>query len=150
MTTGDNINCSIALQRAYHLLDFNDQDIQGLRQPQGINTDAFRKVVHDAGCEEEIRNPFGLTVTLERFKVHGRVSRLPFHDKPVDRRQELAFVGATPVETWQNAITYLADMSDRVRDVDREWVVRESSATPALKATAAAMGIGVKRSHQNL
>lgn len=37
------------------------------------------------------------------------------HDKGIDRLRELAFSGNTPIDTWPNTITYLAEMSDTVR-----------------------------------
>ncbi|MGD1095841.1 MAG: hypothetical protein ABSB35_28095 [Bryobacteraceae bacterium] len=36
-------------------------------------------------------------------------------DKPIERVKELAFHDNTPVESWLNAITYLAEMNDQVR-----------------------------------
>jgi hypothetical protein len=37
------------------------------------------------------------------------------HDKGIDRLRELAFSGDLPIDTWQNTIIYLAEMSDTVR-----------------------------------
>ena len=210
----------------YHLLDFDDEDIKALTTHQGINIEEFRNAVHDAECEEEIRNPFVLTVLLERYKAHGQLSRLrsdnvayvvtrliqsrplfnatrqqralrmlavaaetaarnelteeealrilldaiefppatarqlldelsqsilirmpggisfqmrsygeylaaeELHDAPLDRLKELAFVGDAPVDTWQNTVTYLAEMNDKIRAYfathHPEWLINVS------------------------
>src|ERR1035437_8723554 len=60
----------------YHLLDFDDEDIKACTTHHDINNDEFRQAVRDAECEEEIRNPFVLTVMLERYKTNGSLSRL--------------------------------------------------------------------------
>jgi hypothetical protein len=195
----------------YHILDFDDENIDAYITHDGINPADFRAAVRNVDCEEEIRNPFVLTVMLEQYKAHGNLSGLrsdnvgyvidrliqsrplfnakrqqralrmlaitcettarneltedealrvlreaieippptarqlldelsqsilirtatgisfqmrsygeylaadELHDKPVDRLKELAFLGDTPVDTWQNAVTYLAEMNDKVR-----------------------------------
>jgi DNA polymerase III delta prime subunit len=210
----------------YHLLDFDDDDINACTTHHSINIDEFRQAVRDAECEEEIRNPFVLTVMLERYKTNGSLSRLrsdnvgyvvhrliesrplfnatrqqralrmlavtcetaarneltqdealrvlleaiecppetaqqlldelsqsilirtaggisfqmrsygeylaaeELHDKPVDRLKELAFIGDIPIDTWQNTVTYLAEMNDKVRAYFAhyypEWLINVS------------------------
>lgn len=60
----------------YHLLDFDDDDIRACATHRGIDPDEFLAAVRDVDCEEEIRNPFVLTVMLERYQEHGSLSRL--------------------------------------------------------------------------
>jgi hypothetical protein len=37
------------------------------------------------------------------------------HDKSIDRLKELAFCNDTPIDSWENTITYLAEMNHKVR-----------------------------------
>ncbi len=210
----------------YHLLDFDDEDIEACTKHRGVNIENFQQAVHDAECDEEIRNPFVLTVMLEQYQAQGRLSRLrsdnvgyvvrrliqsrplfnatrqqralrmlavtcetaarneltedealrvlleaieftpdtarqlldelsqsilirtpggisfqmrsygeylaaeELHDKTVDRLKELAFIGDTPVDTWQNTVTYLAEMNDKIRGYfvnhHPEWLINVS------------------------
>ncbi|MBL8231107.1 MAG: hypothetical protein JNL98_21625 [Bryobacterales bacterium] len=212
----------------FHLLDFDDQDIGACATHRGITPDEFLTAVRDVDCEEEIRNPFVLNAMLERYRDHGKLSKLrsdnvgyvvdrliqsrplfnttrqkralrmlaitcettarnelteeealrvlleaidfpreaarqlldelsrsilirtprgisfqmrsygeylaadELHDKPVDRLKELAFLGDTPIDTWLNTVTYLAEINDKVRQyfVQRhpEWLVNVSPA----------------------
>jgi hypothetical protein len=196
---------------AYHLLDFDNEDIRACATHQGIDAAGFLAAVRNVDCEEEIRNPFVLTVMLERFQQHGSLSPLrsdnvayvvdrlihsrplvnakrqqralrmlattcetaarneladeealrvlceaidfppeaarqlldelsqsilirtaggisfqmrsygeylaadELHDKPVDRLKELAFINNTPLDTWLNTVTYLAEMNNKVQ-----------------------------------
>ena len=49
---------------------------RGLYQRRGVNIENFQQAVHNAECDEEIRNPFVLTVMLEQYQAQGRLSRL--------------------------------------------------------------------------
>jgi len=196
---------------AYHLLDFDDQDIRACARHYNVNEEAFLTAVHDIDCGDEIRNPFVLTVMLKRYHEHGSLNplrsdnvgyvvgqlinsrplvnamrqqralrmlaitcetaarnelteeealrvlheaielpaasaeqllaelsqsilirtpgRISFqmrsygeflaaaelHDKPLERLKELAFLNNTPLDNWLNAVTYLAEMNDKVR-----------------------------------
>lgn len=52
----------------YHLLDFDDNDIRAYAAHRGVDADSFLIAVRDVDCEEEICNPFVLSVMLERFQ----------------------------------------------------------------------------------
>jgi hypothetical protein len=60
----------------YHLLDFDDKDVTAYARHEAIDPDQFRTAIRNVNCEEEIRNPFVLTVMLERYKTQGNVSPL--------------------------------------------------------------------------
>ena len=130
---------------AYHLIEFDDDDIRARAEHVGVDTDAFLHAAGEVDADEELRNPFVLTVMLERYQEQGHLgrtrsenvdyavqrliqSRPQFNsfkqrralkmfavacetaarnDKSIDRLQELAFQGNTPLDTWLNAITYL-------------------------------------------
>jgi len=60
----------------FHLLDFNDQDIDACAKHYGVDTATFLDAVRNVGSEEEIRNPFVLDVMLRRYKSNGSLSPL--------------------------------------------------------------------------
>jgi hypothetical protein len=213
---------------AYHLLDFDNGDIRACAKHEGVDADAFLTAVRSVDCDEEICNPFVLTIMLQRYRERGSLSplrsdnvgyvvdrliqsrplfnatrqrralrmlaiacetaarnelseeealrvlleaielppetarhllgelshsilirtpgRISFqmrsygeylaaeelHDKSVDRLKELAFLNNTPVDTWLNAVTYLAEMNDKVRQYFAtnypEWLIDVSPA----------------------
>ncbi len=60
-----------------------------------------------------IRTGGGISFQMRSYGEYLAAEEL--HDKPVERLKELAFVGDTPIDTWLNALTYLAEMNDQVR-----------------------------------
>jgi gamma-glutamylcyclotransferase (GGCT)/AIG2-like uncharacterized protein YtfP len=60
----------------FHILDFSDDDIREFLEKKRIAPDAFLEAVALADAEEEIRNPFVLSVTTERFAQSGTLSKL--------------------------------------------------------------------------
>ena len=58
----------------FHLCDFSDEDIQKYVELQGANFAVFRDAAKRADAEEEMRNPFLLSVLLERFQKTGGFS----------------------------------------------------------------------------
>jgi hypothetical protein len=48
------------------------------------------------------------------MRSYGEFRAAEEDDKGMDRLRELAFNANTPIDTWQNTITYLAEMSDAV------------------------------------
>jgi len=196
---------------AYHLIEFDDDDIRACAIQAGVDPDGFLHAAREVDADEELRNPFVLTVMLERYhqerhlgrtrseNVDYAVQRLiqsrpqfntfkqrralkmlavacetaarnelteqeavrvlleaiefpeatarelleelaqsilirtpagisfqmrsygeylaaeELHDKSIDRLQELAFQGNTPLDTWLNTITYLAEMNHKVQ-----------------------------------
>lgn len=62
--------------RVYHLLDFDNDDVKAFAKYRGLDASTFLEAVRDAGCEEEIGNPFVLGVMLERYQTQGKLSPL--------------------------------------------------------------------------
>ena len=58
----------------FHLCDFSDEDIHKYVELQGVNFAAFRDAAKRADAEEEMRNPFLLSVLVERFQKTGGFS----------------------------------------------------------------------------
>ena len=58
----------------FHLCDFSDEDIQKYVELQGANFEDFRTAARRADAEEEMRNPFLLSVLVERFQKTGGFS----------------------------------------------------------------------------
>jgi hypothetical protein len=77
-----------------------------------------------------IRTPSGISFQMRSYGEYLAAEEL--HDKPVDRLKELAFLDNKPVETWLNAVTYLAEMNDKVRHYfathHPEWLLGVSPA----------------------
>jgi hypothetical protein len=63
----------------FHILDFSDEDIKEYLGKSGTDTDGFLDEVQRADANEEIRNPFILSVMAEKYRDAGALS---------DRRSE--------------------------------------------------------------
>ncbi len=213
---------------AFHLLEFDDNDIRAYVTDRGQDASRFLAAVRDADCAEEIRNPFVLDVMLKRYRDLGGLSPLrsenvryvvdqliqrrpafstilqrralkmlaitcetcarneltvnealrvlresieislpaaqellddlchtillrtpqgvnfpmrsygeflaaeALYGESVDRLKELAFVNDVPIDSWANAITYLAEMHPKVRHYFARhhptWLVNVSTA----------------------
>jgi hypothetical protein len=60
----------------FHILDFGDSDVKRFVEAHGVRSEDFAKAISDAQCEEEITNPFILSVMVERYKEIGQFSTL--------------------------------------------------------------------------
>jgi hypothetical protein len=60
----------------FHILDFGDSDVKGFVEAHGVRSEEFAKAISEAQCEEEITNPFILSVMVERYKEIGQFSAL--------------------------------------------------------------------------
>jgi hypothetical protein len=63
----------------FHILDFSDKDIAENATKSNVEVDAFLAAVRAADASEEIRNPFILSVMIEKYREEGTLS---------DRRSE--------------------------------------------------------------
>jgi HEAT repeat protein len=88
-----------------------------------------------------IRTPGRISFQMRSYGEYLAAEEL--HDKPIERVKELAFLNNAPVDTWLNAITYLAEMNDHVRQYfachHPSWLVNVSPAalTEAERTTLA-------------
>src|SRR5260370_5053820 len=77
-----------------------------------------------------IRAPGRISFQMRSYGEY--LAAYELHDKPVDRLKELAFLNNTPVDTWLNTVTYLAEMNDKVRQYftthHPEWLINVSPA----------------------
>lgn len=77
-----------------------------------------------------IRTVNGISFQMRSYGEYLAAEEL--HDKGIDRLRELAFSGAIPIDTWQNTITYLAEMSDAARryfaNYHPRWLINVSPA----------------------
>jgi hypothetical protein len=60
----------------FHILDFSDEDIHVYLENRHVDTEAFLRAVRLAEADEQIRNPFVLSVLVERFVETGALGRL--------------------------------------------------------------------------
>ncbi len=58
----------------FHLLDFSDEDITEYVAQSNVDTNAFLAAVRTADATEEIRNPFILSVMIEKYREDGSLS----------------------------------------------------------------------------
>jgi hypothetical protein len=63
----------------FHILDFSDKDIAEYVKKSNVDVDGFLAAVRIADASEEIRNPFILSVMIEKYRDEGALS---------DRRSE--------------------------------------------------------------
>jgi hypothetical protein len=63
----------------FHILDFSDKDVAEYVAKSNVNADDFLAAVRAADASEEIRNPFILSVMIEKYREEGALS---------DRRSE--------------------------------------------------------------
>ena len=95
-----------------------------------FSQETARQLLDELSQSILIRTAGGISFQMRSYGEYLAAEEL--HDKPVDRLKELAFLGDTPVDTWLNAVTYLAEMNDRVRQYfarrQPEWLVNVSPA----------------------
>jgi hypothetical protein len=60
----------------FHILDFSDDDIRQYLDSKKIEAEAFLEAVPHSDAEDEIRNPFVLSVMGDRFKQAGALGKL--------------------------------------------------------------------------
>jgi hypothetical protein len=60
----------------FHILDFSDDDIRVYLDNRHVDTEAFLRAVRLAEADEEIRNPFVLSVIVDRFVETGALGKL--------------------------------------------------------------------------
>jgi hypothetical protein len=68
-----------AVTSLFHVLDFSDKDIAEYVAKSNVNVGAFLGAARAADASEEIRNPFILSVMIEKYREEGALS---------DRRSE--------------------------------------------------------------
>jgi len=77
-----------------------------------------------------IRTTGGISFQMRSYGEYLAAEEL--HDKSVERLKEVAFHHDTPVDSWGNAVTYLAEMNPKVRQYFTrhypEWLVSVSPA----------------------
>jgi hypothetical protein len=65
-----------SLTSLFHILDFSDKDIAEYTTKSNVDTNAFLAEVRTADASEEIRNPFILSVMIEKYRKTGSLSDL--------------------------------------------------------------------------
>lgn len=60
----------------FHVLDFSDEDIREFLERKGIAPASFLEAVSQADADEEIRNPFVLSVMSDLYAQTGHLSKL--------------------------------------------------------------------------
>jgi hypothetical protein len=58
----------------FHILDFSDKDVAEYVTKSHVEKDAFLAAVQAADASEEVRNPFILSVMIEKYRTEGALS----------------------------------------------------------------------------
>jgi hypothetical protein len=59
----------------FHILDFSDRDITEYLAKSNVNTNSFLDAVRAADATEEIRNPFVLSIMVDKYREEGVLSK---------------------------------------------------------------------------
>lgn len=71
-----NRNLLPSIPAVFHILPLADEDIEHYCIRAGIDPDRFMDAIHAVSAGEEVRNPFILSVMVERFRAAGSLSKL--------------------------------------------------------------------------
>lgn len=65
-----------SIPAVFHILPLADEDIEQYAMRSGIDPDGFKQAINVAGASEQVRNPFILSIMVERFRAAGSLSKL--------------------------------------------------------------------------
>jgi hypothetical protein len=65
-----------SIPAVFHILPLADDDIEQYATRAGIDPGRFKEAIHAAVASEEVRNPFILSVMVDRFRAAGSLSKL--------------------------------------------------------------------------
>ena len=71
-----NRNLLPPIPAVFHILPFATEDIEEYCAKAGIDSDRFTEAIYAVSAAEEVRNPFILSVMVERFRAAGSLSQL--------------------------------------------------------------------------
>ena len=91
----------------------NDEAHRVLHEATRFSADDARQLLDELSESILIRSAGGISFQMRSFGEYLAAEELC--DKNIDRLFELAFLGTTPIDTWLNTITYLAEMNSDVR-----------------------------------
>jgi hypothetical protein len=90
-----------------------DEALRVLREAIEFSEQTARDLLDELSHSILIRTPGGISFQMRSYGEYLAAEEL--HDKSVERLKELAFHRDMPVDSWGNAITYLAEMNPKVR-----------------------------------
>src|SRR4029077_6455297 len=90
-----------------------DEAVRVLREAIEFPEQTARDLLDELSHSILIRTPGGISFQMRSYGEYLAAEEL--HDKTVDRLKELAFINNPPVDSWGNALTYLAEISHKVR-----------------------------------
>lgn len=71
-----NRNLLPPVPAVFHILPFATEDIEEYCEKAGIDSDRFTEAIYAVSAGEEVRNPFILSMMVERFRAAGSLSQL--------------------------------------------------------------------------
>ena len=107
-----------------------NEALRVLREAIEFPEQTARDLLDDLAHSILIQTTSGISFQMRSYGEYLAAEEL--HDKSVERLKELAFSNDRPVDSWGNAITYLAEMNPKVRQYftrhHPEWLVSVSPA----------------------
>jgi len=107
-----------------------EEALRVLREAIEFPEGTARSLLDELSHSILIQTAGGLSFQMRSYGEYLAAEEL--HDKAVERLKELAFANDTPIDSWGNAITYLAEMNHKVRQYftrrHPEWLVGVSPA----------------------
>jgi hypothetical protein len=107
-----------------------EEALRVLREAIEFPEEKARNLLDELSHSILIQTAGGLSFQMRSYGEYLAAEEL--YDKSVERLKELAFANHTPIDSWGNAITYLAEMNHKVRQYfnvrHAEWLVGVSPA----------------------
>ncbi len=107
-----------------------DEALRVLRDAIDFPESQARALLDELSHSILIQTTSGISFQMRSYGEFLAAEEL--HDEPIDRVKELAFVNNIPVDSWGNAITYLAEMNPKVKQYFTQhypqWLVSVSPA----------------------
>jgi hypothetical protein len=90
-----------------------DEALLVLQESMDLGSETAKQLLDELSHSILLRTAGGISFQMRSFGEYLAAEEL--HDKTIDRLKELAFVRETPIDTWANAISYLAELNPKVR-----------------------------------
>jgi hypothetical protein len=132
-----------SIPAVFHILPLADEDVEHYCTRAGIDPDRFMDAIHAVGASEEVRNPFILSVMVERFRAAGSLSKL--------RSDNLSYMIDRLIQSRPQVNAHRQRRALRMLGVAMETYSRnELTEEEALRVIREAMHVTEQESHELL
>lgn len=91
----------------------DDEARRVLLEAMSITPETADQLLDELSHLTLVKTPGSISFQMRSYGEYLAAEELS--DKSLERLRELAFINNEPVDTWQNTITYLAEMNDQIR-----------------------------------